>query len=70
MAKVSEGTNGMRFEKLTAPGIRLVNDFLANHRNMERPSPTPGDRLLVWNTPEERKLLVELAKQVKSSDPD
>jgi hypothetical protein len=70
MAKVSEGTNGMLFEKLSAPGIGLVNDFLAKHRSMERPSPTPSDRLIGWNTPEEKQELIGLARRVEALDPD
>lgn len=70
MTKVSKGKNGFLFENLTAPGIGLVNDFLAKHRKMERPSPTPSNRLIVWNTAEEKQLLVDLARRVESSDPD
>ena len=67
MVKISEG---FLFENLTAPGIGLVNTFLTKHRKMERPSPTPSDRLIMWNTPEEKKWLVDLAKQVKALDSD
>ena len=68
MAKVLEGPHSLLFTDMSAVGAGLVNDFLRSRRKIEVPNPTPGQREIEWSTPEEKQLLVELAKKVESLD--
>jgi hypothetical protein len=69
MAKVSQVSKSVVFERLTPIGAGIVDDFLRKHTYLKHEGISPADRTIKWSTTEEA-LLNALAKKVEASDPE
>jgi hypothetical protein len=59
-----------QFSNLSAVGIALVDEFQRQHPEIHEVGSNPGQRAMEWYTQKERGLLLDLAKQVETLDPD
>jgi hypothetical protein len=58
------------FTNLSAVGIALLDEFQRQHPEIRERGSTPGQRAFEWYTQQERALLIELAQQVETLDPE
>lgn len=70
MAKIKQHAQSFQFTELSAVGAELINEFERHHSKMCKFSPVPTQRTVEWTTPEEREMLMRLAKQVEVQDPE
>jgi hypothetical protein len=59
-----------QFSNLSAVGIALVDEFQRQHPEIHEAGSSPGQRAMEWYTQKERGLLLDLAKEVETLDPD
>jgi hypothetical protein len=59
-----------QFTNLGPVGIELVDEFLRQHPEIRSVGSGPGVRAMEWFTQKERGLLIELASEVETRDPE
>jgi hypothetical protein len=59
-----------QFTNLGPVGIELVDEFLRQHPEIRSVGSGPGQRAMEWFTQKERGLLIELASEVETRDPE
>jgi hypothetical protein len=59
-----------QFTNLGPVGTELVDEFQRQHPEIRKIGSGPGKRAMEWFTQRERGLLIDLAKEVETQDPE